>query len=384
MWRALASNGLTILIVLMIGLAVGVTWAQKQYVGEGPLAEAICLQVRPGSNMGAVSDELSERGAISNGMIFRMGAEYTDRTQDLKAGSFLVPAGASMQEIIDSITTAGRSTCGTEVNYRVGVLRAELVMRELDPATQDYVEVAKFAPAEEEAPAEYAEGAAGADVRFRVTLAEGVTSWQVVEGLRAVEVLSGDVTEIPPEGSLAPDSYELRAGDTRQSVLDRMTEAQAAILAAAWEGRAEGLPLRSPQEALVLASIVEKETGVPEERRKVASVFVNRLRQGMRLQTDPTVIYGLTEGRGVLGRGLRQSELRRETPWNTYVIDGLPPTPIANPGRESILAAVNPEKTDYLYFVADGTGGHAFAETLDDHNRNVARWRQIEAGRTGN
>ncbi|MGR3547140.1 MAG: endolytic transglycosylase MltG, partial [Roseovarius sp.] len=171
---------------------------------------------------------------------------------------------------------------------------------------------------------------------------------------------------------------------TRESVLTRMTEAQAVILAAAWQGRAEGLPLKSAEEALILASIIEKETGVADERRQVASVFVNRLNRGMRLQTDPTVIYGVTEGKGVLGRGLRQSELRGATPWNTYVIEGLPPTPIANPGRASIEAAVNPDSTDYVFFVADGTGGHAFAETLDEHNRNVARWRQIEAERGNN
>jgi UPF0755 protein len=225
---------------------------------------------------------------------------------------------------------------------------------------------------------------ARADTRYRVGFAEGLTSWQAVEGLKAVEVLSGEVAGIPPEGSLAPDSYEVRAGDDRVSVLARMAAAQEVILAAAWEGRVEGLPLDSPEEALILASIIEKETGVPEERRQVASVFVNRLRQGMRLQTDPTVIYGVTEGRGVLGRGLRQSELRGATPWNTYVIDGLPPTPIANPGRASIEAALDPEDTDYIFFVADGSGGHAFASTLDEHNRNVARWRQIESERAGN
>ncbi|MCO6381873.1 endolytic transglycosylase MltG [Oceanicola sp. 502str15] len=380
MWRSLASNGLTIIIVLMIGLAVGVTWAQKQYTGPGPLAEAICLQVRPGSNMGAVSDELVERGAVSNGMIFRMGAEYTDRTQQLKAGSFLVPEGSSMQEIVDSITTAGRSTCGTEVNYRVGVLRAELVMRELDPATQEYVEVAKYNPAEEEAPDAYATGTAGADVRFRVTLAEGVTSWQVVESLKAAGFLEGTV-EVPAEGSLAPDSYEVRRGSDMAVLVERMQSAQQSILAEAWAERAEGLPYDSPEEALVMASIVEKETGVPEERGQVASVFVNRLEQGMKLQTDPTVIYGVTQGRGSLGRGLRQSELRARTDYNTYVIDGLPPTPIANPGRASIEAALNPDTTPFIFFVADGTGGHAFAETLEEHNENVARWREIEAER---
>lgn len=170
-------------------------------------------------------------------------------------------------------------------------------------------------------------------------------------------------------------------GDTRESVIARMEDAQAVLLNAAWEARADGVPLNSPEELLILASIIEKETGVPEERRQVASVFANRLDRGMRLQTDPTVIYGITKGVGVLGRGLRQSELRGPTPWNTYVIEGLPPTPIANPGRASLEAAADPDETPYIFFVADGTGGHAFAETLAEHNANVAEWRKIEAER---
>jgi UPF0755 protein len=167
----------------------------------------------------------------------------------------------------------------------------------------------------------------------------------------------------------------------RADILDQMREAQLDRISAAWAARDPDVPLESPEELLTLASIVEKETGVPEERGTVAAVFVNRLRQGMRLQTDPTVIYGVTRGQGVLGRGLRQSELRAQTPWNTYVIDGLPPTPIANPGRASLEAAANPPDSPYVFFVADGTGGHAFAETLEEHNANVARWRQIEAER---
>jgi len=158
-----------------------------------------------------------------------------------------------------------------------------------------------------------------------------------------------------------------------------MAEAQVEILHRAWEGRADGLPLENPDEALILASIIEKETAVADERRVVASVFINRLLKPMRLQTDPTVIYGITRGQGTLGRGLRESELKRETDWNTYQIDGLPRTPIANPGRASIEAALNPESTDFLYFVADGTGGHAFASTLREHNINVRKWREIEA-----
>jgi UPF0755 protein len=181
------------------------------------------------------------------------------------------------------------------------------------------------------------------------------------------------------EGGLAPDSYEVERGADRAALIAAMQGAQSRILNEAWAERAPGLPYESPEEALIMASIVEKETSIAAERGRVASVFVNRLEQGMRLQTDPTVIYGITRGEGVLGRGLRQSELRRETPWNTYVIDGLPPTPIANPGRLSIEATLNPESTDYLFFVADGTGGHAFATTLAEHNENVARWRQIEA-----
>ncbi|KAF0171982.1 MAG: Uncharacterized protein FD162_2619, partial [Rhodobacteraceae bacterium] len=175
-------------------------------------------------------------------------------------------------------------------------------------------------------------------------------------------------------------------GADRGKLIAEMTDRQSKTLAELWATRAEGLPYATPQEALIMASIVEKETGIPEERKQVASVFINRMAQGMKLQTDPTVIYGITKGEGVLGRGLRQSELKRETPFNTYVIDGLPPTPIANPGRLSIEAALNPDSTKYVFFVADGSGGHAFAETLAEHNENVAKWRALEAqqGQDGN
>jgi UPF0755 protein len=230
-------------------------------------------------------------------------------------------------------------------------------------------------------PAAYLDAATGDDLRWRVTLAEGVTSWQVVESLRRADFLSGEIVAVPAEGSLAPDSYEVTRGADRAALITEMEARQARILADLWAARADGLPFATPEEALVMASIVEKETGVAEERRVVASVFLNRLAQGMRLQTDPTVIYGITKGQGALGRGLRQSELQRATPYNTYVIDGLPPTPIANPGRLSIEAALNPDFTDYLFFVADGTGGHVFAATLAEHNVNVAKWRAIEAQR---
>ena len=381
MWRHIASNAVTMLIVLLFMMGGVILWGKGRYDGAGPLAEAYCVEVPSGSNMRRVSERLEADGAISSGAIFRMGAEYSEKASQLKAGSYLVPSSASMAEIIDTITRGGASTCGTEVVYRIGVSRINVQLRELDPATNQFLEKADFNPAEDVEPAIYTDRKASAGTRFRIALAEGVTSWQVVEGLNGMDVLDGAVDVLPPEGSLAPDSYEVRPGDDRNDVVARMQAAQERRVAQVWETRMEGLPLGSPEELLTLASIIEKETGVAEERGQVASVFVNRLNRGMRLQTDPTVIYGVTEGRGVLGRGLRRSELRAATPWNTYVIEGLPPTPIANPGLASLEAAAQPLETPYVFFVADGTGGHAFAETLAEHNRNVAAWRRIEAER---
>ncbi len=381
MWRAIASNALTILVVGLFLVGGLILWGQTQYQSEGPLKTAICLRVESGSNMTRVSRELEDQGAITNATIFRMAADYTDRAQQLKAGSFLVREGASMEQIIYEITSSGASTCGSEIEYRIGVTRAQTRVRELNPATLEFDEIAEFDMAEEETPAAYQEKRQEADTRYRVSLAEGVTSWQVVEALKSFEALSGEISEIPAEGSLAPDSYDVAAGQDRNDILKAMQDKQQLRVNAAWENRQEGLPLESPEEMLILASIIEKETGVPGERGQVASVFVNRLNQGMRLQTDPTVIYGVTKGQGTLGRGLRRSELNRPTPWNTYQIDGLPPTPIANPGLASLEAAVAPDNTNYVFFVADGTGGHAFAETLQEHNRNVAKWREIEAER---
>jgi UPF0755 protein len=381
MWKSVAANGLTLLILALMGLAGLIAWGQNQYRGEGPLQTAICLRVESGSTMRRLGNQLEAEGAISSASIFRIGADYAEKSALLKAGSFLIPEGASMEEIVDIVTRGGVSSCGTEVVYRVGVAAQEVEVRTLDPATQRFVVLAEFDPASEAVAPEYVEVREAADTRFRVALAEGVTSWQVVEALKLADFLDGEVAEVPAEGTLAPESYEVTRGTARGDVIARMTALQAQRLAEVWSNRDEGLPIETPEEALILASIIEKETGVAEERGTVASVFVNRLRQGMRLQTDPTVIYGVTEGRGVLGRGLRRSELDRATPWNTYVISGLPPTPIANPGIESLRAAVSPEDTDLLFFVADGTGGHAFARTLAEHNANVARWREIERQR---
>jgi UPF0755 protein len=379
MWRSIASNALSLFILVMIAAAAFVAWGRNEFQKPGPLVAPICVKVERGASLAAVSRYLAEKGAVTDARIFRIGADYSDRADDLKFGSYMVPAGASMTDVLEAITAGGRSTCGRDVNFRIGVAQADIVLSELDLETNKFVEVVKFDPASEAIPAEYQEIAEDPDLRFRVTLAEGVTSWQVVNALTRADFLQGVVETVPPEGTLSPDSYLVERGTERSALLAEMTEKQQSIAAELWAARAADLPYDTLEEALVMASIVEKETSVPEERKRVASVFVNRLRQGMKLQTDPTVIYGITKGEGVLGRGLRQSELRRETPWNTYVIDGLPPSPIANPGRLSIEAALNPDTTEYLFFVADGTGGHAFAETLAEHNENVAKWREIEA-----
>ncbi|MBJ3761920.1 endolytic transglycosylase MltG [Maribius pontilimi] len=379
MWKHIAANGISLLIVLLIAVGGMIAWGKAQYEAPGPLAQAICLRVESGSNLRRVSEELAGRDAVKYPQILRMGADYTDRSDKLKAGSFLIEEGSSMQDIVALLTGDGQSTCGTEVVYRIGVTGQEMRVRELDPATNRFEVVTEFDPLAGAAPDLYADLRSLSDTRYRIAVAEGVTSWQVVEALKGADFLAGDVADVPPEGLLAPNSYEVEPGTLRQDLLGHMQEMQGARLAEAWDNRADGLPYDTPEEALIMASIVEKETGVPEERRQVASVFVNRLREGMRLQTDPTVIYGITNGQGVLGRGLRRSELQRATPYNTYEIDGLPPTPIANPGLASIEAALNPDSTDFLFFVADGSGGHAFAQTLAEHNDNVARWRAIEA-----
>ncbi len=261
----------------------------------------------------------------------------------------------------------------------MGVTEVSYLVRELDPATNRFGDALILPLETTEFPAEYQQAASQPDTRFRIAVAEGATSWQIWNALTQAEFLAGTLPEVPVEGVLSPDSYEVRRGADRAGLVAEMEARQASILATAWAGRAEGLPFDTPEQALILASIVEKETGVAEERRVVASVFINRLRAPMRLQTDPTVIYGITRGQGTLGRGLRRSELAANTPYNTYRIDGLPPTPIANPGRASIEAVLNPEASNYLYFVADGTGGHVFSSTLAEHNANVARWRRIEA-----
>lgn len=380
MWKSIASNALTLFIVVLVAFGAAIGWGQAQYRGEGPLTSAICLRVASGSNFTRVSENLAEQGAVRDARLLRIGANYAEKADDLKAGSFLVPERASMEEIVDIVTRGGASTCGTEVVYRIGVNRIGVQVRELDPTTNRFVEALEFAVGDP-VPEGFAAVQAEVGTRYRIALAEGVTSWQVVQGVNAVDVMEGEITAIPPEGRLAPDSYEIQVGDDRGDLVALMQMRQSERLDAAWQGRADGLPYDTPDEALIMASIIEKETGNSGEAEAVASVFVNRLEQGMRLQTDPTVIYGITNGQGVLGRGLRQSELQRATPYNTYVIQGMPPTPIANPGTRSIEAALNPGDTDFLFFVAktlDPRDGHNFSRTYAEHQVFVEEYRALE------
>jgi UPF0755 protein len=326
MMRHVAANALSLFIVGLLLLLGLITWGQSRFAGEGPLDAPVVVVVDRGEGLASIAEKLRAAGAIEDVRVFRIGARYSGLDEGLRFGEYEIAARSSMRDILELMNQ-------------------------------------------------------GANVARRITIPEGWTSWQVVEALRAREDLTGEINEVPPEGTLAPATYDLELGTDRNVVLERMAARQREVLEAAWAARDPDLPIASPEELLILASIVEKETGVPEERGTVASVFVNRLERGMRLQTDPTVIYGITRGEGTLGRGLTRVELTEPTPWNTYAIDGLPPTPIANPGTASIEAAANPPETEYYYFVADGTGGHAFGRTLEEHNRNVAVWRQIERER---
>ena len=333
--RHLAANVLTLLILALLVAAAAVERGRRDVAAPGPHGAPVIVEVARGDRMQdaaralAEAEVLTERalwGLMPGETLFRIAARQRGAGAALKAGEYRIPARASMPEILD-LLTSGRS------------------------------------------------------IQFPVTVPEGLTSWAVVKLLEEEDVLSGEIAEIPAEGSLAPDTYHVDRDTPRAELIDRMQARQDDILESEWVGRAPDLPLQTPQEALILASIIEKETPLGSERAKVASVFVNRLRRGMRLQTDPTVVYGAIEGEGRLDRPPTAPELRARTPWNTYVIEGLPPTPIANPGRAAIHAALHPADTPYFYFVADGAGGHAFAETLAEHNANVRRWRIIEAGR---
>ena len=383
MWRYIGSNTLTFAGVALFLVGCLIVGGKEQYRVSGPLSQGICFQVASGATFREVSRDLAERGAISSQQVFYLGVTYSGKRDRLKAGSYLLSPGVSMDGIVNQVTQGGAPSCGHEIVYRVGVTRLRIQVRKTDPGERRFVELVDFNPSTHPVPSVYNEVMAQTDTRFRLLIAEGATNGQVITALHHVDILTGNPEEgrLPREGMLAPGNYELSAGMERRELVREMLKRQLRHLAHAWVNRMPNIPLDSPLELLTLASIIEKETGVPEERALVASVFVNRLNQGMRLQTDPTVIYGITRGQYSLNRGLRRSELDRETPWNTYLVPGLPPTPIANPGVESLEAASRPGVSDFLYFVADGKGGHLFATTLSEHNRNVRQWRKIERER---
>jgi len=311
---------------------VGAIWYGKtEYEAPGPLTEQTTYLVPKGATFISIVPDLEAKNIIKKQgpmRVFTRGVKASGKASGLKAGEFAFLPGMSMREVVEQLTE-------------------------------------------------------GRAIEYRITFPEGWTSFRILERIAANETLEGDVPAIPPEGTLLPNTYSFQRGATRESVVAMLHEAQQKIMQDIWLSRQPDLPLRSQEEMIVLASIVEKETGVASERRHVASVFINRLRKGMRLQTDPTVIYGLWGGRGKPKDrgGLRRSELDKKTPYNTYQISGLPPGPISNPGIEALRAVANPLQTEDLFFVADGTGGHVFAKTLKQHNANVTKWRAIESQR---
>ncbi len=319
-----------VIVLLSAGAAVAAGWyILNQFEAPGPAAyegetETI-VAVPLGTGLNQAANILQQRGVVRSALIFRAGVMYNRKAAALKAGEYAIPSGATPRQIMD-ILIEGKS------------------------------------------------------IVYKLTLAEGLTTATILGLVRSHPSLSGDITIAPSEGSLLPETYIFNRAMPRDDLILRMQDDHKRTLDALWAQRAPNLPFGSQQEAVILASIVEKETGVAEERPRVAAVFVNRLRKGMKLQSDPTIIYGLTKG-VPLGRGIRQSELAKATPYNTYVIVGLPPTPIANPGKASLAAVLNPAHTEDLFFVADGTGGHVFAATVAEHEKNVQKWRAIEKQR---
>ena len=317
-------SGLLTFVLLGALATVGaLAWLMKEARSPGPLAADKVVMIVREDDGGSIADQLERGGVIDSALWFNILTALDGNRGALKRGEYAFKAGVSMNEIENEL-----------IAHRV--------------------------------------------VRYKLTVPEGLTSEQVVDRLREDSVLAGEIREIPREGSLTPDTFYFERGDTRQSILSRMAKMQSKTVDEIWKGRAPNLPIKSPWELVTLASIVEKETGKPEERPRVAGVFVNRLEKHMRLEFDPTIVYGLAHGKGTLGRSITKADLTQPTPYNTYLIEGLPPGPICNPGKAALEAVANPAHGKDLYFVADGTGGHTFAETLDQHQKNVARWRQIE------
>jgi UPF0755 protein len=315
---------ITLLLLLMIGAGAVYYYGRQILEAPGPLQDEKIVNIPQRAGKRDIADVLNREGVIDvNPWIF-IGSVYALKaSSDLKPGEYAFQKNASLHDVI-----------GTIVEGKV--------------------------------------------VQHSVTVPEGLTSEQIVARLTESDIFSGSVREIPREGTLLPETYKFPRGTSREQVIQRMQQAQKRVLAEIWERRSPDLPVKSPDQLVTLASIVEKETGKPDERSRVAAVFVNRLKQKIKLQSDPTIIYGLVGGRGTLGRPIKRSEISQPSPYNTYVIEGLPPGPISNPGRASLEATANPARTRDLYFVADGTGGHAFTETYDLHQKNVAKLRAME------
>ena len=318
-------------LLIVAGLAVGglFAWGHGQFTQPGPAANEVTLVLPRGGGLVDIARRLETAGVISDARLFAIGVRLYDRQGHLKAGEYRLDAGISMRGVMNAL---------------VG----------------------------------------GVTVVRRLTIPEGLLTTEIVDLVAKADGLAGEIATMPGEGRLLPETYHYSYGDDRAALIARMAAAMDAALAELWSGRDPDLPLQSPDEALVLASIVEKETAVPGERAHIAGVFVNRLKRGMRLQSDPTVAYGLTNGAQPLDRPLSRKDLTSKTAYNTYVIKRLPPGPIANPGRAAIAAVMRPLATKDLYFVADGSGGHAFAETFAEHRKNVRRWRKIQRERNAN
>ena len=314
-------TGLLLVIIAAGGLYV---YGKQVLSAKGPLQADKVVNIPPRAGMADIGELLQREGVIKADKWTFIGSVMAMRARtELKSGEFLFPKQASLADVI-----------GTIVEGKV--------------------------------------------VQHAFTVPEGLTSEQIVARLMENDIFSGTVHEIPREGTLLPDTYKFPRGTTRQQVIARMQQAQKRVLAEIWEHRNPDIPIKTPEQLVTLASIVEKETARADERSRVAAVYINRLQKKMKLQSDPTIIYGLVGGKGTLGRPIKRSEILQPSPYNTYVIEGLPPGPIANPGRASLEAAANPARTRDLFFVADGTGGHAFTETYDQHQKNVAKLRAME------
>ncbi len=322
--RRLAITASSAVVTLGVLIVLAIAASAWLYEGPGPAAPqgaSTTVILRPGAGLNEIASSLRDGKVIGSPAVFMAAAQLTGFARHLKAGEYEFPSHASLAAVLGKIR------------------RGEVV-------------------------------------RHMITIPEGFTSEQAVDVLMKNDVLTG-AAPVPAEGAILPETYEVRRGEDRGEVLQRMINARDLLLRSLWAQRSPDLPYQTPEEAVIMASVIEKETALPDERPHVAAVFVNRLRDHIRLQTDPTVIYGMTRGQP-LGRPLTTADVSAYTPYNTYQIDGLPPTPICNPGRASLAAALDPLHSDDLYFVADGTGGHAFSSNLADHNRNVARWRAIE------